>query len=392
MMPFAIILVGIPFGLVGYAYALYPLLLRAGVRLSGRASRRTQPSFTPRELPFITITIPVYNAEKSIGAAIENVLASSYPADRREIIVVSDCSTDKTDEIARSFASRGVVLHRLPERRGKTAAENAVGRVARGDIIVNMDATVRIRPESLRALVEAFADPSVGVASGFDSSIGMETDATGGESGYVGYEMWVRELETRLGGIVGASGCFYGIRRLVHDTSFPEHLSRDFASVLIARLRGYRAVSVRDALCYVPRTKALDAELERKIRTMARGLQTLWYMRALLNPVRYPWFAFKLFSHKLCRWLVSLSLPGGALGLAILGLSTVVFMPVFAAFALGMVLGLAGLRWSRSGRRPPRILALAGFALAANLAGMRAWYRALRGQSTPVWEPTRRPA
>ena len=388
----ALILVGIPFGLVGYAYAVYPLLLRGGVTLSRRSSRRPRPSLDSSELPFITITLPAYNAERSIGAAIENILASDYPADRREIIVVSDCSTDRTDEIARGFASRGVVLHRLTERRGKTAAENVVGRVARGDIIVNMDATVRIRPDSLRALVSAFADPSVGVASGFDSSIGMEADANGGESGYVGYEMWVRELETRLGGIVGASGCFYGIRREVHDTSFPEHLSRDFASVLIARLRGYRAVSVRDALCYVPRTKALDAELERKIRTMARGLQTLWYMRALLNPLRYRWFAFKLLSHKLCRWLVSLSLPGGVIGLAILGMSTTIFMPFFAVFAIGVALGLAGLRWSTNGQRPPRVLALAGFALAANLAGMRAWYRALRGQSTPVWEPTRRPA
>ena len=229
-------------------------------------------------------------------------------------------------------------------------------------------------------------------ASGFDSSVGTDADANGGESGYVGYEMWVRELETQLGGIVGASGCFYGIRRHVHDTNFPEQLSRDFASVLIARFRGYRAVSVRDALCYVPRTKALDAELERKVRTMARGLETLWYMRALLNPVRFRWFAFKLFSHKLCRWLVSLSLPGGIIGLAMLGLSQTAFMPVLVAFAGGVGLGIAGLRWSTAGQQPPRVLALAGFALAANLAGVRAWYRALRGQSTPVWEPTRRAA
>jgi cellulose synthase/poly-beta-1,6-N-acetylglucosamine synthase-like glycosyltransferase len=387
----AVALVSIPFVLIGYAYVLYPLLLRVGVALPGRASRR-RTSFGASELPFVTFTLPAYNAERTIGSAIENVLASDYPPDRREIFVVSDCSDDNTDDIVLGFASRGISLLRLPERRGKTAAENAVGRLARGDIIVNMDATVRIQPRSLGALVDAFADPTVGVASGFDSSVGTEADANGGESGYVGYEMWVRELETRLGGIVGASGCFYGIRRDVHDTNFPEHLSRDFASVLIARFRGYRAVSVRDALCYVPRTKALDAELERKVRTMARGLETLWHMRALLNPVRYLWFAFKLFSHKLCRWLVSLSLPGGVLGLAMLGLSRAAFMPALVVFAAGVVLGIAGLRWSSAGQQPPRVLALAGFALAANLAGMRAWYRALRGQSTPVWEPTRRPA
>ena len=391
MSTLALALVSLPFGLIGYAYVVYPSLLWVGVTLSGRASRRRR-IVGATELPFITITLPAYNAERTISAAIENVLASDYPADRREIIVVSDCSTDKTDDIVLSYASRGVTLLRLPERRGKTAAENVVGRVARGDIIVNMDATVRIQPRSLSALVDAFADPTVGVASGFDSSVGTEADANGGESGYVGYEMWVRELETQLGGIVGASGCFYGIRRHVHDTNFPEQLSRDFASVLIARFRGYRAVSVRDALCYVPRTKALDAELERKVRTMARGLETLWYMRALLNPVRFRWFAFKLFSHKLCRWLVSLSLPGGIIGLAMLGLSQTAFMPVLVAFAGGVGLGIAGLRWSAAGQQPPRVLALAGFALATNLAGVRAWYRALRGQSTPVWEPTRRAA
>jgi len=391
MSTLALALVSLPFGLIGYSYVVYPSLLWVGVTLSGRAWRRRR-IVGATELPFITITLPAYNAERTISAAIENVLASDYPADRREIIVVSDCSTDKTDDTVLSYASRGVTLLRLPERRGKTAAENVVGRVARGDIIVNMDATVRIQPRSLSALVDAFADPTVGVASGFDSSVGTEADANGGESGYVGYEMWVRELETQLGGIVGASGCFYGIRRQVHDTNFPEQLSRDFASVLIARFRGYRAVSVRDALCHVPRTNALDAELERKVRTMARGLETLWYMRALLNPVRFRWFAFKLFSHKLCRWLVSLSLPGGIIGLAMLGLSQTAFMPVLVAFAGGVGLGIAGLRWSAAGQQPPRVLALAGFALAANLAGVLAWYRALRGQSTPVWEPTRRPA
>src|SRR5256885_15938509 len=211
MTTLAIILVGIPFGLIGYAYVVYPLLLWVGVKLSGRSSRRGQ-SKAASELPFITITLPAYNAEKSIGAAIENVLASSYPPDRREIIVVSDCSSDKTDDIVRGFASQGIILHRLPERRGKTAAENAVGRLARGDIIVNMDATVRIRPHSLGALVEAFADSSAGVASGFDSSAGTEGDATAGESGYVGYEKCVPPPEPRIGRTVGATGCLSAIR------------------------------------------------------------------------------------------------------------------------------------------------------------------------------------
>ncbi len=94
----------------------------------------------------------------------------------------------------------------------------------------------------------------MGLASGRDVSVArVERDVNVGESGYVGYEMWVRDLETRLGSIVGASGCFYAIRRSLHMTLVPEALSRDFAAALIAREHGLRAVSVNEAVCFVPR-------------------------------------------------------------------------------------------------------------------------------------------
>jgi cellulose synthase/poly-beta-1,6-N-acetylglucosamine synthase-like glycosyltransferase len=253
-----------------------------------------------------------------------------------------------------------------------------------------MDATVRILPDSLKALVRAFGDASVGVASGCDRSVSATQQANNGEASYVGYEMWLRELETRLGGIVGASGCFYGFRRDVHDLNLPEELSRDFASALIARERGYRSVSVPDAVCVVPRARTLNAEYERKIRTMARGLETLWYKRHLMNPARYGAFAFMLISHKLCRWMVSLLIPAAILGLLILGASSIVGASILGLTAAGVVVGLVGIRWPGA-RAAPRLVALAGYVLASNVAGVLAWTRAVRGRSTPLWEPTRRP-
>src|SRR5437879_13251472 len=123
--------------------------------------------------------------------------------------------------------------------------------------------------------------------------------------------MGVRDLETGLrggggggGGIVGASGCLYAIRAGLHREFVPENLSRDFAAALIARRHGLRAVSVPEAVCFVPRGASLRQEYRRKVRTMARGLRTLWALRALLNPLRYGLFAWMLWSHKLCRWLV----------------------------------------------------------------------------------------
>jgi cellulose synthase/poly-beta-1,6-N-acetylglucosamine synthase-like glycosyltransferase len=344
------------------------------------------------EWPSITITVPCYNEQRSIAATIESLLALDYPADRRQVLIVSDASTDGTDEIVRSFADRSVELVRLPERRGKTAAENAAGPHIRGTIVVNTDATIRIVPGSLRELVAVFQDPTIGVASGRDISVGdVRSVGNKGESGYVGYEMWIRGLETRIGTIVGASGCFFAIRRELYDEGFPEALSRDFASCLIARERGYRSVSVDRARALVPRAPTLRAEYRRKVRTMARGLGTLYFKRHLLNPFRYGVFAPMLFSHKLCRWLFQLTLPFAALGAGLLTVES----PWLARWAIGGVV-LAGSATALAWRWPegtpmPALVSAPGYFIWSNVAGLAAWLKFFRGKYQPVWEPTRRP-
>ena len=387
MRALSLFLIGIPISLFIVAYVAYPALLAVLSRFRPRPERWPDPP----EWPMISLTVPSYNEEASIRNTLDGLLELRYPPDRRKIVVISDASTDRTDAIVREYASRGVELLRLPERRGKTAAENAAGAVVRGEIVVNIDATVRLHPDSLQALVRAFQDPTVGVASGRDVSVGAHSaDATRGESGYVGYEMWVRSLETRLGSIVGASGCFYGTRRSLYDTRFPEQLSRDFASALIAREHGFRAVSVDDAICEVTRTTSLHSELRRKTRTMARGLETLWYKRHLMNPLRYGGFALMLIGHKLCRWLVYPALPAALLGVIVL---SVYWSPALLLLALTLVavsLGIAGLNWP--GGHPPRILAVPAFVLAAQVAGVLAWRKVVRRERNPTWEPTRRPA
>ncbi|HEX2781439.1 MAG TPA: glycosyltransferase [Gemmatimonadaceae bacterium] len=377
----------LPVGIAGYAYIGYPLALRAAALL--RAPVPVPPE--PAEWPALTVTVPAYNAESSIRGVLQNILATDYPADRRQIVVISDASTDRTDSMVRELEDEGVELVRLPVRRGKTAAEGAAARVARGSIIVNVDAGVRLLPHSLRALVRAFGDPSVGVASGRDVTAADDSTVQNAESGYVGYEMWLRGLESRLGGIVGASGCFFGIRRELVDLSLPDALSRDFASALIARDHGYRSVSVPDAVCLVPQTRGLEAELERKARTMARGLETLFYFRRLMNPWRFGGFAFRLISHKLCRWLVSLSLPVAALAVLWWSAESETGRIVLAALLAGAAMGVAAMRWPR-GRLAPRLMVIAGYLLASNVAGALAWSRFFTRQRTAVWQPTSRPA
>ena len=371
-----------------YTWAGYPAILKALNVVRRRRASPVQPAAWPR----ISIALPVHNEAAVIADTLDQILAVDYPADRRQVVVVSDASTDATDEIVASYASRGVELLRLPQRRGKTGAENAARPLLTGDIVVNTDASVRVDPAAVKHLVAAFADPSVGVASGRDVSVSNVDERTNaGEQAYVGYDMWVRDLETSLSGIVGASGCLYAIRRDLHLQALPDGLSRDFGSALVAREHGYRAVSVPAAICYVPRSTSLRREYTRKVRTMARGLRTLRHKRALLNPLRHGSFAWMLWSHKLCRWLVPWALVAIALGLAALA-------PRFWWAAATLVAGaaallIAGLAWLWPEERPlPRLIALPAYAVAGNIAALQAWIRALGGQGTALWEPTRRGA
>jgi cellulose synthase/poly-beta-1,6-N-acetylglucosamine synthase-like glycosyltransferase len=290
----------------------------------------------------------------------------------------------------RGYAARGVELLALAQRGGKTKAENAAIPHLRGEIVINMDATIRVPPHALKALVRTFQDPTIGVASGRDVSVGDEArEGNQAESGYVGYEMWVRSLETRVGSIVGASGCFYAIRRELMPTDFPGELSRDFASALVAREHGYRAVSVNEAICYVPRTRTLRTELRRKSRTMARGLGTLFFKAHLMNPVRHGAFAWMLISHKLIRWVVFLALPLVAVGIALVSPAPVVAALVVLAVAAG-ALTMVGLSWPAE-RKLPAPIAVPSFVMISSLAALSAWWRALSGRREAVWEPTRRP-
>jgi cellulose synthase/poly-beta-1,6-N-acetylglucosamine synthase-like glycosyltransferase len=383
------ILVFGPVALVLYTYAGYPAVLWLVAR------RRPAPA-TPEvsgTLPTVSITVPVYNEESQVRGLLDSLLALDYPEQHRQILIISDASSDATDSIVTEYAHRGVELLRMPERTGKTSAENAGMQQLRGEIVVNTDASIRVHPAALKALVSRFADPTVGVASGRDvSTAAGEGEGNAGEAGYVDFEMRIRQLETRVSGIVGASGCLYAIRRELHRTHVPAGLSRDFSAALNARRAGFRAVSVDEALCYVPRVPSLHREYRRKVRTITRGLQTLAYNRVLLNPLRHGTFAWMLLSHKLCRWLVPWGVPMVVTGLVLLAAAgQPLALTALALTALVGAVAAAGWLAADSGRLP-RPVAIVAFVAAANVATLHAWLRAFGGRADPIWEPTRRDA
>lgn len=373
-----------------YAYLGYPAILTLLTAIGGRY---TLARDDPERWPLLSISLPAYNEEAVIADTLDGLLSLDYPADRLQVVVVSDASDDRTDEIVRGYADRGVQLVRLEERRGKTGAENAAVPYLEGEIIINTDASTRILPGSIKPLVRVFQDPTVGVASGRDRSVAAgDADPLQGESSYVGYEMAVRDLETRFGTLIGASGCFYAARRELHRELVPEELSRDFIAAMNARQMGYRAVSVPEAVALVPRARSLRDEYRRKVRTMARGLDSLWERRGMLNPLTHGRFAWMLASHKLARWMVPLTLPGalaGAFALAIAG-NGLAAVGLGGAGLLGLGTATA-LRWPPD-RPMPRPVAVSGYVGVGLAAGVVAWMKALARERRPVWEPTRRDA
>ncbi len=383
------VLVGFGVVLPLYTFFGYPLLLSIRARRKGSV---TPPD--PDPWPTVTVSVPAYNEAGQIRETIEGLLALDYPEDRIERVIVSDASSDGTDEIVRTYEDRGIVLRRVESRAGKTEAENVVAPLLTGEIIVNTDASIRLDPGAIKALVRHFDDPTVGVASGRDVSIENRHDeANAGETRYVNYEMWLRDLETRAGGgIVGASGSLYAIRAELHRKRLPGHLSRDFASALTSRDHGFRAVTVNDAICYVPRTHSLAREYRRKVRTITRGMETLGFKRHLLNPARHGVFAWMLFSHKVCRWLIPVAAVALWMGLVAIALAVeqpTAVVALVAALAAGLLVAWIGLR--RPEDRPlPKLLSLGAFAVLSNIAILRAWVRAFRGAGQAVWEPTRR--
>jgi len=369
-----------------YTYVGYPLLLG----LTGLFRRGRPPAAWPAEWPAISIVLPVYNEEAVVRQTLDNLLQLEYPPDRRQILVLSDASTDRTDAIVREYAGRGVELLRLPRRGGKTAAENAALPLLRGDIIVTTDASARPERGALKALIASFADPTVGVASGHYVSVArVDGHANHGESWYVGYDMWVRQLETRVAGIPGAAGCFHAVRAPIHLRVLPEEISRDFAAALLAREQGLRTVSVEGAVCTVPRVPSLRKEYRRKVRTIVRGWHTLHFKRALLNPFRHGLFAWILASHKVCRWVIPhVALP------ALVALVCLAQTFWWARWGAGLA-ATAGLCaalawWWPEDRRLPKVVALPAYLVVGNVAALSASVRAIKGERTPVWEPTRR--
>jgi len=365
-------------GLVAFAYFGYPLLLAALVAV---ARRRPQSADIT---PSVTLLIPAYNEEHSLAAKLDSCLGLDYPADRLQIIVLSDGSTDRTNEIARQYERHGVELLAFKDNRGKLGVLADGVAYARGEIVAFSDAACRLMSDSLRRLVRPFADPEVGCVSGVYRVLRPESASLGDEEGfYWRYETFIKKCESDLGSILGAHGSLYAIRRELCPDLTRVRINDDYEIPVQIVAGWHRAV-------YAPDAVACEEALEmggfaRRVRIAVGNFRQLRLLGLLLWPPRL-WLLFEFVAHKLLRLIGPLCLAGA------LVLNTFLSGPFYRALLVAQVVfyGLALAGWLGGGRRVRvPLLKLPYYFCMINAAYVVALARLLAGEKNVRWNAPR---
>ena len=367
-----------------YPYLLFPLILII-------ASRLINAHIDKRVItPSVSMIIAAFNEEESIAAKLDNVLALEYPDGLLEIIVASDGSTDKTIEIAGSYANAEIRCLDLP-RRGKIFALIDAVEASSGEILVFSDANTMFEPRALEMMVRNFADDDVGGVCG--NQLHSETatsDSSGhGEQAYWSYDKWLKILESRTGSIVSADGAIYSIRRQLFQPPGSAAVTDDFAISTRVIERGYRLIYEPEARAYEPPTGRAQKEFSRKVRIINRGLRSVMLQKKLLNPFRYGFYSLTLFSHKISRRLVPVFL-------VLLFISNFFLFDVHVVYSVAFLLQAAFYAWAvvsfllrdkKIGQQ--KIFYLPFFFCMANLAALTALINLVSGKRVERWNPQR---
>ena len=294
--------------LVFYTYLGYGMLLCLLVRLKrivrGKAERKALPT-DEAELPEVTFMICAYNEQDVVDMKMENTLQLDYPHDKLHIMWVTDGSTDQTNERLARYADVEVVFS--PERRGKTAALNHGISMVRSEITMMTDANTIVNREAVREIVRCFQDPQVACVAGEKRVMARHEGqaAAEGEGLYWKYESALKRMDSELYSAMGAAGELNAIRTRFYEPMPETALLDDFVMSMRMVDQGYKIAYTSDAYAMEYGSADLTEESKRKRRIAAGGLQSVWWLRQMMNPFRRPIVAFQFVSHRVLRWSIT---------------------------------------------------------------------------------------
>ena len=325
------ILLALAIAICVYVVVGYPLLLVSWKRFAPAVRKDSEFRTT------VSVLLPIYNGEEFVQKKLESLLAQHYPPELVNIMVISDGSTDKSDEIVESFASRGVRLLRVPHG-GKASALNAGLKFASGEIIFLTDVRQQVDADALGQLVANFADPSVGVVTGevqiFNAhKVGQEADM----DLYWRYEFWARRRHSQIDSTLNTTGCLYAVRRSLAEPIPPDTLGDDLFTPQRVLLRGYRIIVEPKAFGH-DFASIHGGEFRRKLRTLAGLWQTCARLPLVFS--RSNRMRFHFLSHKVGRlavpWAVLLAF-GATIALPSSLFRTTLLVAEIGLIALGLL-------------------------------------------------------
>lgn len=376
--------------LLVYPYLVYPLILKLLARFFSANGKLVE---NRENWPAVSFIISAFNEEQVIGEKLENTLALDYPADKLEIIVISDASDDRTDEIVRAWSEKDprIRLVRQEERRGKSAGLNHGVQAARGEAIVFSDANAMYKRDAIYELVKYFVNPEIGYVMGAALyNDGGDNEATESEGLYWRFELFLKEMESKFYSVVGGDGAIYAIRRNLFWTLKDDDIN-DFVNPLQIVAKGYRGIFNPRAICYEDAAEAFGKEFRRKRRIVNRSWRAVKRYLGWFNPFRQFRFLFELFSHKVLRWFSMVILI--AMFAANILLVTLSGHPFYAITLAGMLLtvGLALFGASLDGKnRPiPKLVYLPYYFFLVNYAALLGIWDETRGVRHAVWNHVR---
>ncbi|HLF13456.1 MAG TPA: glycosyltransferase family 2 protein [Bacteroidota bacterium] len=370
--------------LVLHTYFLYPLIVLIWHAI-GRKSAVPPVDHTPS----VSIVLAVYNEEAIILEKIENLKNLDYPADRLEILIGSDGSSDNTNTLLGKHCGAGCKIFRFGPRRGKPSVINDIVAEARGDIVVLTDANTRFFPDTIRELASPFADPAVGAVSG-ELNLYTNEDSVGGrgEVTYWRYENWLKEKESEIFSTIGAAGAVYAVRRVLF---VPLPTAKSVVDDLLVPLRvvkaGYRTIYRKEARAEERVTGRVGGEFQRKIRISASNFNTISDIAPLLHP-RYHFVSFALWSHKIIRWCAPFLLLTMVCASGILAWKSAFFLGLVYGEIVFLILVLMGV-FAEKFRIRIGILSFPYYFIAMNAALLLGFFRFLRQGQPPTWTVVR---
>ncbi|HLV31042.1 MAG TPA: glycosyltransferase family 2 protein [Chitinispirillaceae bacterium] len=366
--------------LIGYSYFFYPFILIISEKKFRKPVKQDKNYY-----PSIGVLVPVHNEEKVITKKIQNILSIDYPSEKLEIWVGSDNSSDKTDEIVRSFTDKRIKLWVSADRVGKTGILNRVATLIETDIVLFTDANTFHNPDCLKAIARNFADPHIGGVAGHIKHVSEKIEEFG-ENIYRKFESKQKYIEGGLHSTISAFGGFYAIRKKLFSPIPDNAYSNDDVLIPMNVIRkGYRVIYEPEAVSQEDMTGDVLREFSRRVRIGAGNFQAFFWLLDFLNPF-IGWPSFCYISHKVTRWFSPFFLLFAYISCGFL----FYYKPVDVyrmIFAAGSIILLSGCLFKVI---PLRITRHIYYFLVMNIALTLGFFRYLRGIESAAWARTER--